>query len=874
MRNGAFSKATAALTSDGVAPRTATTFEIIKEKFPNAPHQDQDELKEEILQHETEVGQLDPSWAPLEFITENLINDVVNGFKNSDAPDQSGVSVSILKFVCWAGFTSIIILVLKDYLVGRLPKHVCDYLSTGSVVPLWKNSEHTDVRPISVPSLLARILAKGLNKRWGKDLGKALAPKQIGVNGFKAIDFAWAQLTTRLMKNPDLCMLKFDLRNAYGSISQTLILKELRKLGCPMLVQYFIRMYTSARAGFELADGTMEFLNIDTGIFQGDPLSGLFFSIGLQPVLESLAQTDISVVTAYLDDIFLICSKQVAKDLVNGGGFQAVLDGLQSRLTANLSKCEIFSFSDLGDANDWRCRISTDGFTILGIPGGAASFIKDALTVKLDQFRKTLSLIPTLQVQSALLLLRYCGINRLNYLFRCVPAKFTGKIAASADDIIWKTVKSILAIPEETQATELLLDLNRARTLSQLPLSKGGMGLTNPASTLTGAYLAGIKEGLQQLKATSVDDFNWLMSVLDGTEEIVDGSMAADIRSSVALSLTRAAETLVKFRTTPAFKALESSPGRPLSDSDVAARYPTTLGDVIRSEGKLQQDIVFMGQAVLYEDFLATLSAPNLAVARGSATPHAKDFLRMHPSSRDHRLTDADMRYGARQVLFLPPTNDMFVVPSVQQLLVGGVEVRKDAFTEFRARFRECHAWPRHNNLTTLFIKMLRSLRFSVLPSNRVPVGQIRGEADFLVYGLSDELGDVAFDVSVTTSDSLNLVTRSAAVAGVAAEKRAQEKRDKYAAACSALGIGFSPLILEDTGYLHPTVHAFLSRLSESDGSEDCIPESTTWAVRSPRDFWYQAISRNLVAGNAQIFREARSVWFDKHTGCVRARRV
>ena len=157
------------------------------------------------------------------------------------------------------------------------------------------------------------------------------------------------------------------------------------------------------------------------------------------------------------------------------------------------------------------------------------------------------------------------------------------------------------------------------------------------------------------------------------------------------------------------------------------------------------------------------------------------------------------MRYGARQVLF-PPTNDMFVVPSVQQSLVGGEEVRKDAFTEFRAHFRECHAWPRHNNFTTLFIKMLRSLRFSVLPSNRVPVGQIRGEADFLVYGLSDEVGDVAFDISVTTSDSSNLVTRSAAVAGVAAEKRAQEKRDKYVAACSTLGIGFSPLILEDTG--------------------------------------------------------------------------
>ena len=52
------------------------------------------------------------------------------------------------------------------------------------------------------------------------------------------------------------------------------------------------------------------------------------------------------------------------------------------------------------------------------------------------------------------------------------------------------------------------------------------------------------------------------------------------------------------------------------------------------------------------------------------------------------------------------------------------------------------------------------------------------------------------------------------------------------------------------------------------------IPEFTTWGARTARDYWYQSLSRGLVAGNAQMYRMARPYWFDTHTGSARARRV
>ena len=178
----------------------------------------------------------------------------------------------------------------------------------------------------------------------------------------------------------------------------------------------------------------------------------------------------------------------------------------------------------------------------------------------------------------------------------------------------------------------------------------------------------------------------------------------------------------------------------------------------------------------------------------------------------------------------------------------------KDAYVAFRKLFRSAHAWPRHDRLTNTFVHLIRKSGFRVLANAPTPNAGARSEVDFLVYGLADNK-DVAFNVLVAVSDSTQVSSQNAASAGAAADLRAQHKREKYEDRCREAGYEFSPLIFEDTGFIHKSVHALVHRLSMSDGFHNSAPEFRTWAIRKTEDYWYQGLSCSLVAGNAQVFR-------------------
>ena len=65
--------------------------------------------------------------------------------------------------------------------------------ATGVLVPLWRSDEKTGIRPVTVPSLLGRTLAKGINKKWGLAAGKSLAPLQVGASDRACDDAAEAE---------------------------------------------------------------------------------------------------------------------------------------------------------------------------------------------------------------------------------------------------------------------------------------------------------------------------------------------------------------------------------------------------------------------------------------------------------------------------------------------------------------------------------------------------------------------------------------------------------------------------------------------------------------------------------------------------------
>ena len=859
VRGGALSKAAQALNSQGIAKGTEQDYIKTKDKFPSATAEEEAKYAAELQQVQGAIGPIPPNWEPVMTIDDEVIFGTISRLSRTTAADHSGVKADHLKFVCWSGFTRLITRITRAYLTGALPADVQAYLGSSRIVPLWKDEAKTDIRPVTVPSLIARIAAKCVNKLCGADIGSTLAPLQIGVNRAKAIETMSVLVRSTLARNPDCVLLAADIKNAYGTTNLSSILSAVSEQDNKLLLQYFLCRYASpSTTSFRRDDGTFEIIKNKNGVLQGDCLSGLFFSLALQPALRALDEKDYKLVIAYLDDIYIVCSKEQALELTRGG-LQKVLDDKQIGLKVNIGKTSVFSPSgDLGDEDNWECKLQRDGCVVLGTPIGTAEFISTHLKRTLDEFKRVTSSFTKLQAQSALLLLRGCGITRLNHLFRTTPSALSAPIAGRANDHIWATLQAILDIPSDGEAAELHFNHSRARTASNLPISMGGLGMTNPFDALPGAFLAGLKDGIQSLAQHFEEDHDWWTTFLES--DSVDSFLALDqISLSAKRSLQRVRTGFEAFKTTTTFTAQRSKTGTPLTEAETSARYPLTIANVLTAEDGLQHRLTWMLLHNKHREFQTSLPASLRALAIGHEAPHAQDFLIMHPSCKAHQLSSDDMKFGARLLLYLPPTNEDYLQMTPSQVL-RDVSGPRDAFVKFRSLFRAAHAWPRHDSLIQLFDLMLKKSGYRTRLEVHVPNAGAQNRVDIVAYGLFHNT-DVAFDVSVIAADSVNIINQTSAEAGFAAGKRARQKEVMYTTACRAQNFTFRPLILEDTGFLDANVTALFAQLSKSDQFEESVPEFTTWAARKALDYWYQGVSRHLVAGNAKMFRGMRPDW-------------
>ena len=171
------------------------------------------------------------------------------------------------------------------------------------------------------------------------------------------------------------------------------------------------------------------------GVRQGDPLGPLWFSLGVQPVIEALlAQLGPHrKVLAYLDDIFILST--------NNGALQdakTVIKGWSSTIRLNPTKCRTISLAD----------IKENGFEMLGTLVGSrdarAAFLRSAI----DTEKKKIATLPPLQHQSALLLLRKCLSADLRHLQRALQTDDMADKWEAIDLAIWVEIKHIQGQPE------------------------------------------------------------------------------------------------------------------------------------------------------------------------------------------------------------------------------------------------------------------------------------------------------------------------------------------------------------------------------------------------------------------------------------------
>ena len=94
--------------------------------------------------------------------------------------------------------------------------------------------------------------------------------------------------------------------------------------------------------------------------------------------------------------------------------------------------------------------------------------------------------LDTLSVQSAMLILRQCGVPKMNYALRCMPPPCVEQQATTFDELVMDAARSKLLLHVDEVQQPLAKQLLRA------PLRHGGFGLTSALTTSPAAYLGSV----------------------------------------------------------------------------------------------------------------------------------------------------------------------------------------------------------------------------------------------------------------------------------------------------------------------------------------------------------------------------------------------
>ena len=212
------------------------------------------------------------------------------------------------------------------------------------------------------------------------------------------------------------------------------------------------------------------------GVQQGDPLGPFLFSLALHPCLKAAAKKcKHGFVVSYLDDAMVAGPKT---DVLEA------YDCLQSDmreigLHIRPDKCEALSGVPVPD---WPLPVpfTSGGMQVLGCPIGSDSYVRQTC---IDFTRRRLPFLQKLccmkNLQSAMLLLRYCGVPTITHLLRSVTPRNVADAAKQHDGDIQSTFQAIVGLSASVQQKNQI----------SLPISLGGFGLASASLVSPFAFL-------------------------------------------------------------------------------------------------------------------------------------------------------------------------------------------------------------------------------------------------------------------------------------------------------------------------------------------------------------------------------------------------
>jgi hypothetical protein len=662
---------------------------------------------------------------------------------------------------CLSGITALINLITSN----QLPPAIRTQLCAARGLPLIKPGG--GIRPIWMGNALLKLAAACAIQKVKPHFGSLFPSIQLGVGVRGGSESAVHAVQTALESSSDSVVLKLDITNAFNQRKRSEIAAALHSnpLTKP-LWHLFHAVYGHCNAGllYEPNGKLAARIDLAEGVMQGDVLGSFAFALSMQPLYEQAVRGAGLISAVAVQDDFTVVGTVVSVRTAFAA-FSRLCT--QHGIALNLGKCKVLWPHDApvpeqvtGFAHDQGMQLITGSMELLGAQIGCThDGISDAISTQAQSEHRTFfELLPHLSSQVALLLLRACGIPRLNYLSRThTPADFQRAATAFDTSVAEQLQRIINGGGPDARAIGLP---QKVLTQLSLPIRRSGAGFRSYVATSPAAFLASALQAMHLAPDTLHPDSPWATAVQQAM---------ASIRSRSDRSLS--ASTL------------------PANFVEAWGQYHPLSAEAVPHN--LQRQFTRLTEQ--HSEQLLVTSEEDRARLLALKQPYAMLWLNVVPEHAQHRLSDFQVMTQLRIITGLPPAHTAVTCKC------GAPLSHTHALTCLSTR-KLCTE-SRHDCVLDAVCKVSAELGVPVQREYRAWVGgkkQPRHRPDLLFDGASMSL---LSDVAITTPTAPSLLLKGTATTSLlAATLRENDKRAKYAHIARERDLTLTPFVLESYG--------------------------------------------------------------------------